>query len=318
MSFKTINALMKYLRDKHDISIKGSKDKQNLYNIGYYHSYKGYRYFKNPDNKLNIKSFDDIVNLYRFDNDIKSLLYKPLLEIETITKNRVLQIVVEKYNTNNFADILNCSLKGKKSNQNTIRSSIQLQNKIYNELSRGYKDINNNIVNHFLAKGESVPIWGIFELVSLGVFGDFIKCMEDDTRRIISKDMGLLQSYDTNACLPEKIIYLLKPLRNAIAHNSIIFDVRFSDHGVDKTLCKLISYDTQIQNISFDCITDYFILIIYLLKKYGISREELSKIINDYISIVEDFRRKIDYSIFYEVIHTDFKPKMEKLTLFIK
>ena len=43
---KSVNALMKYLRDDKLISIQGSSDKQKLLNIGYYHGYKGYRYYK--------------------------------------------------------------------------------------------------------------------------------------------------------------------------------------------------------------------------------------------------------------------------------
>ena len=36
MKVKTTNALMKYLREQHNISIDGSKDKKNLRNIGKY------------------------------------------------------------------------------------------------------------------------------------------------------------------------------------------------------------------------------------------------------------------------------------------
>ena len=55
MKVRTTNALMKYLREKHNISIEGTKDKRNLRNIGYYHGYKGYRYINNPQNIPNIK-----------------------------------------------------------------------------------------------------------------------------------------------------------------------------------------------------------------------------------------------------------------------
>ena len=44
MKIKTTNALMKYLRENHNMIINGSKDKRNLINMGYYHGYKGYRY----------------------------------------------------------------------------------------------------------------------------------------------------------------------------------------------------------------------------------------------------------------------------------
>ena len=57
MEVKTTNALMKYLRNKHNINIGGSKDKLNLVNMGYYHGYKGYRYIKNPSNKINFYKY---------------------------------------------------------------------------------------------------------------------------------------------------------------------------------------------------------------------------------------------------------------------
>ena len=63
MRVKTTNALMKYLRNAHNISIAGAKDKRNLINIGYYHGYKGYRYIDNPQNRITINSFKEIYQL---------------------------------------------------------------------------------------------------------------------------------------------------------------------------------------------------------------------------------------------------------------
>ena len=87
MRVKTTNALMKYLRDKHKISIGKSKDKRNLINIGYYHGYKGYRYISNPQNRINIKDFKEVVSIVNFDSRLKSILYPQLMQIETISKN---------------------------------------------------------------------------------------------------------------------------------------------------------------------------------------------------------------------------------------
>lgn len=75
MKVKTINSLMKYLREKHNISIDGTKDKKNLRNIGYYHGYKGYRYINNPQNMIDLTNFDQIVSIVEFDSKLKSLLY---------------------------------------------------------------------------------------------------------------------------------------------------------------------------------------------------------------------------------------------------
>ena len=85
MKVRTTNALMKYLRKKHNILIKGTKDKKNLRNIGYYHGYKGYRYINSPKNRINLSSFDEIVSIVDFDSKLKSLLYPQIMQIETIS-----------------------------------------------------------------------------------------------------------------------------------------------------------------------------------------------------------------------------------------
>ena len=45
MSYKTTDGLMRHLRD-NGIAISGSAQKRQLINTGYYHGYKGYRFFK--------------------------------------------------------------------------------------------------------------------------------------------------------------------------------------------------------------------------------------------------------------------------------
>ena len=44
MSYKTTDGLMRHLRT-NGIAISGSTQKQQLINTGYYHGYKGYRFF---------------------------------------------------------------------------------------------------------------------------------------------------------------------------------------------------------------------------------------------------------------------------------
>lgn len=46
MSYKTTDGLMRHLRE-NGIQIHGSKQKRQLINTGYYHGYKGYRFFGN-------------------------------------------------------------------------------------------------------------------------------------------------------------------------------------------------------------------------------------------------------------------------------
>ena len=43
---KSVDILMRHIRDEHNIAISGSRDKKELISIGYYHGYKGYKFNK--------------------------------------------------------------------------------------------------------------------------------------------------------------------------------------------------------------------------------------------------------------------------------
>lgn len=91
---KSTNALMKYLRDEKGMNIQGSTQKRKLRNIGYYHGYKGYRYIRRPANQIIYSEFDELLAVYDFDSQMKSLLYPSVMLIETALKNYVLDVIV--------------------------------------------------------------------------------------------------------------------------------------------------------------------------------------------------------------------------------
>ena len=78
---KTVNGLMKYLRDEKGMAISNSNDKRKLRNIGYYHGYKGYRYINRPSNVVNYESFAQLYAIYSFDVSVKSLLYPKVMQL---------------------------------------------------------------------------------------------------------------------------------------------------------------------------------------------------------------------------------------------
>ncbi len=76
---KSIDSLMRYLRDEKKIEISGSAQKRKLMNIGYYHGYKGYRYIGLPNNQVQYKTFDELFAIYMFDTHLKSLFYPQVI-----------------------------------------------------------------------------------------------------------------------------------------------------------------------------------------------------------------------------------------------
>ena len=73
MSYKTTNDLMQHLRD-NGIAISGETQKQQLVTTGYYHGYKGYRFFKSAGARLPFSSYQELYATIQYDSALKALL----------------------------------------------------------------------------------------------------------------------------------------------------------------------------------------------------------------------------------------------------
>lgn len=244
--------------------------------------------------------------------------------IETALKSYALEIIIQDGKTENFSQIYSNLMTDYKSysNQsdrykNAYKKRLDTYNRIQNVIATSYAS-DNNIVSHYLKNDESVPIWAIFEIITLGEFGNLISTFDLNTRKNISKDLGLNIAFDSSGRLVENIIFLIKDLRNAIAHNNVIFDTRFRHRNINKTLLKTLSQDTGIQVINFTSITDYIVLVIYILKKLNKTNKELLKIINDFIKNVDNLKQNIPQSILNQIVLTNDLQKLQTLKNFIK
>ena len=107
-------------------------------------------------------------------------------------------------------------------------------------------------------------------------------------------------------------------MRNAVAHNDIIFDTRYRNAGIGKPIKGCLERDTRITNIDFSTIMDYLILVCYLLKNMQVSKTDIKKMVTNFGVITETLRRKVPANIFSQVIHTNTRTKINQLENFIK
>ena len=333
---KSTDGLMRYLRNNKGIDISGSNQKRKLMNMGYYHGYKGYRYIRLPRNQVIYRTFDELLAVYNFDTQVKTLFYPKVMLIETAVKNYVLEILVSMTNSDSFSDIYNKLLdnykmfstsgqsyrnvedrkKAEERFKRELKRRLDLRNRIYKVHTDAYGN-GNKIADHYLKKDMNLPIWATFELLSLGEFGHFVSCLNMKCRTNISKKLGIRRNDDTNALLPQRLIYATKDLRNAIAHNDVVFDTRFRSGKIDKQVSNAISNAIGIRGITFETITDYLVLLIYQLKLLKVPKTEMKKMISEFESVVEKMRTNIPANVFSQIIHTDNNLKIQQLKKYV-
>lgn len=314
---------MRHLRETHGISVNGSKHKKELLNMGYYHGYKGYRFIRQSTNRIPYNNFDEIAAVYQFDLNLKALFYPNIMLIETALKNYTLETLIKLGPVDFeyiFSHLLNDYKKhpvGSQDYTKKMKNRLNLRNKINSAIAYNYSD-QKAVIQHFFHTNKPMPLWAIFEVISLGEFGFFLQCLNQTTRIEIAKDLGMhTTSHNQDGRIVEQIIFLIKELRNSVAHNSVVFDCRFRKSNPPSRLKSYLQSETRISNIQFDNIVDYFIIVIFILKKLGITKTELKRLIRNFHEESEQLRNNIPVSVHTSIMGSDLKNKIKQLKNYI-
>ena len=134
----------------------------------------------------------------------------------------------------------------------------------------------------------------------------------------ISNKLKLANSaVDTNRNLIYNYLYTLKDLRNAVAHNSVIFDTRFRRMDPTPAMRKCLMQEVGLPYINFKTIGDYLILICYYLKLLKVTKTEIRALIREFETITDKYKRSVSPQVFGEVVHPDLSDRLTKLKDYI-
>lgn len=316
----SIYQLKKHLRNTHQISIKTSQT-QALRNIGYYHGFKGYRFIHKSINVINFSSLDEVIALNKYDMQLKAILYPKVMFIETALKNYLIEALLNNSKSEKFDDIYEKSLTvykkyklGSKEYRNEYTQRLKLKGRINSVVVNNY---NKNVVSHFLDSDVSIPIWAIFENLTLGEFGNFFKRSNPEVKQYVSRIMKLPVNLDSDGLATQFLIFTMRDLRNAIAHNNIVFDARFKTSKIDGRLNKLLENETGVSQIDFKYMDAYFIMITYFLRKMGETKTSCKQFIISYQQQTEYLRTIVPLNIYNQIIGTQHRNNMKALQTFI-
>lgn len=141
--------------------------------------------------------------------------------------------------------------------------------------------------------------------------------MNYDVRNDISRRIGLNVSADTDRQLVYKYIYTLKDLRNAIAHNAVVFDTRFRNIDPTRAMKRYLELQIGLPYVNFKSIGDYVLLISYYLKILGVSKTEIKAFIREFEKITDDYVRAVDPAVSAIVVRSDLSSRMTILKNYI-
>lgn len=200
---------------------------EQLKQHSYFDLINGYKYpFKTTDGKYKTNSsFNDICALYNFDDEIRYVLLKRIMEVEIHIKSLLSYSFCEKFgeaqhtylNTTNY-NYANAS------NQFEINKLIQIITGILNDnksftYMRHQKEIYNNI-----------PLW---VLVKAMTFGNISRMYNYQLPQIQTRICKEFIGVNENALA--SFLDLLTRFRNVCAHNERLFDYKYNKRSIVNT-----------------------------------------------------------------------------------
>ena len=192
---------------------------------------------------------------------------------------------------------------------------MNLRGKINDSLLRDYKK--RDVVAHFFNADRQIPIWAIFETLTLGEFGNLYDCANTNVKRYVSGIMKLPTNYNSDGLATRSFIFALKDLRNAIAHNNVVFDTRFKTGNIDRSFITMLESEVCISNIDFKYMDAYIIMIVYFLRKMGETKTSCRQFVNLYQQYTEELRNEVPISIYNQIFGTQQKSNLEALVKYI-
>ena len=243
--------------------------------------------------------------------------------IENALKSYVIESTLKNAKSENLDVIFNKSITdyrsytpGSDMYHKQYAKRMMLKGKINSALIRDYGN-NKKTVNHFFDADKAIPIWAIFESLTLGEFGTFFACANSDVKLYTSATLHLPSNLDADGKITEYIIYALKDLRNAVAHNNIIFDTRFRTGKINQRLGTLLETEVGIANLDFKYIYAYIILLTYVLRKMGESKTICKQFLNTFLSLTDELRNQLPANVCNQILGTQQRSHLKQLQNFI-
>lgn len=249
-----------------------------LHDIGYYSLIDGYKdIFYNPMTRTYVKGTDfaDIVALYDFDENLRSLVFKYICHVEQKIRSLISYSFCEAFSENQSAYLNSANYNVSNKNSNDISKLISMLKYEANQnTEHSYVVYQRNTYGN-------VPLWIIMKTLTLGQTSKMYSFMLPSIKSKVSVHYG-------NITEKELIQYLkvLTVFRNICAHNERLFSFETRFEIPNTTLHKKMGIPQKGSQYLYGK-HDMFALLIafrYLLDKEDFKslKRELTRLLNSF------------------------------------
>lgn len=209
--YKNSKELLDYIISKGVIVTNKEFALDKIKKYSYYSIINTYKdVFKDSSNNYkNNVTFDEIYSLYEFDKNIRFIFLKYILEIETIIKSLLAELLSLKYGIDNYLLINNFD--------NNINSKIIQDNidKINEEIAK--QNGKHEAITHYINEYGFVPPFVLIKILTWGELSRLYSMLKQTDRQAISKEFKVPDNF------LKQVTKNITMIRNICAHNDRMF-----------------------------------------------------------------------------------------------
>ena len=227
--FLTYDEQITFLEEKKGLRISDKEyARKILLKIGYFPLINGYKeVFKesNNDQFQRGTTFEDIYELYSFDNDLRNIFLKYILVAERNIKSSLSYHFCKEYGDlqSDYLDVNNYDYTGKK------KSVINKMVKIMSGQLRYDSDY--VYIRHYMTVYQYVPLWVLMNVLTIGQLSKIYASQKGRIQIKVCQDFGPLKINELG-----KMLAVMTKFRNVCAHNDRLFDFRTKDALLDRNI----------------------------------------------------------------------------------
>ena len=227
--FLTYDEQITFLEERKGLIISDKEyAKKILLKIGYFPLINGYKeVFKELGNDQFQKgtTFEDIYELYNFDNDLRNIFLKYILIAERNIKSSLSYHFCKEYGDlqSDYLNVNNYDYTGKKKN---------VINKMLKIVSGQIRyDSDYVYIRHYMNEYKYVPLWVLMNVLTIGQLSKIYTSQKGRIQIRVCQDFGPLKVNEMG-----KMLAVMTKFRNVCAHNDRLFDFRTKDALLDRNI----------------------------------------------------------------------------------